>query len=206
MNIAKNALVAFVISLSASIGAQDRQIESSAGTDQRAAVSPFEQALERAPIKSLSAWQQHLSKGVDKSQALGQLHGDALAGFSASLSFNEKGLTGFSYAELRELTASEAHNLLSLFGFQHTARLVTDVRIETPLDVAVVNGAFSLSNLPIGMKGRQKTIEDDLQALWDSLFWDDLFGSSAGTDYKDYYCHSRASCAEHKGTICLSTC
>ena len=94
MNIAKYAFVAFVISLSASIGAQDRQLELSAGTDQRAAVSPFEQALERAPIKSLSAWQQHLSKGVNKSQALGQLHGDALAGFSASLSFNEKGLTG----------------------------------------------------------------------------------------------------------------
>jgi hypothetical protein len=206
MNFAKQFLLVVAMGLAASAGAQDRQLELSAGTDQRAAVSPFEQALERAPIKSLSAWQQHLSKGVNKSQALGQLHGDALAGFSASLSFNEKGLTGFSYAELRELTASEAHNLLSLFGFQHTARLVTDVRIETPLDVAVLNGAFSLSNLPIGMQGRQKTIEDDLQALWDSLFWDDLFDPSGAQDHKEYQCIARATCGESKGFVCLRTC
>lgn len=55
--------------------------------------------------------------------------------FLASLTFNESGLTGFDYSDLRaELTVTQIYRVLAIFGAQRVAPLVKGARAETDVD------------------------------------------------------------------------
>jgi len=62
----------------------------------------------------------------------------ARARFLASLTFNQNGLTGFQYTDLRaELTATQIYQVLSLFGLQRITPLIA-ARIVTSEDRAIM--------------------------------------------------------------------
>jgi hypothetical protein len=62
--------------------------------------------------------------------------------FVTSLVFTENGLGGFSYTELEGLSATEAHEILSLFGAERTTPLLSKVRISTASDKVVMQQAL----------------------------------------------------------------
>lgn len=70
---------------------------------------------------------------VDSPLALLSVHG--LEQFLTSLSFNENGLVGYSTEAIAsELSYSQAHRLLSLFGAERTLRLMPGLRVENEVD------------------------------------------------------------------------
>jgi hypothetical protein len=92
--------------------------------------------FEMAPIKSEMDLSEHL-RTADKHSPLMALSPGARQRFIASLGFNENGLVSYRYDDLaRELTASQAYRLLSLFGVQRTTHLL-GARTEAAADAAV---------------------------------------------------------------------
>ncbi len=105
--------------------------------------------------------------------------------FVESLVFNEKGLVGFSYSDLEaELTPSQIYTLLSYFGAQHLASMMTNARIETSTDLLIIQSASDLKehSKPVTPMGRPSA------------------------DHKGYACSERATCRESAGAICMSSC
>jgi hypothetical protein len=63
---------------------------------------------------------------------------DGLEQFLTSLSFNENGLVGYSTEAIAsELSYSQAHRLLSLFGAERTLRLMPGLRVENEVDLDI---------------------------------------------------------------------
>lgn len=87
-------------------------------TESNSITSPTELAKQVAPIKSNADLTSHLDNISLADTPLGLLSANKLTRFTTSLTFNEKGLTGFSYADIRHLTASQAHEILGLFSVQ----------------------------------------------------------------------------------------
>ncbi len=89
-------------------------------------IAPIQQRLSEseeaaAPIKHESDLVRYLEQ-LPAQSPLKMLSEDALSSFIASLRFNEKGLTSLSTIELeRELTLTQAHDVLGLFGMQRAA-------------------------------------------------------------------------------------
>lgn len=89
-------------------------------------IAPIQQRLSAAeeaaaPIKHESDLVRYLEE-LPAQSPLRMLSEDALSSFIASLRFNEKGLTSLSTIELeRELTLTQAHDVLGLFGMQRAA-------------------------------------------------------------------------------------
>lgn len=89
-------------------------------------VAPIQQRLSEAeeaaaPIKHEADLLRYLEE-MPAQSPLRTLSEDALSSFIASLRFNEKGLTSLSTIELeRELTLTQAHDVLGLFGKQRAA-------------------------------------------------------------------------------------
>jgi len=69
-----------------------------------------------APIHSEQELHSYLAG--NKSTPLDALDPKSEGRFLASLTFNAKGITGFSYEDLRSLSPSEAYSILALFGAQ----------------------------------------------------------------------------------------
>jgi hypothetical protein len=66
---------------------------------------------------------------------LDRLSAPARERFLDSLVFSENGLGSYHYADLEaELSVSEVHAVLSLFGVEHTTSMLTGAKIETPAD------------------------------------------------------------------------
>jgi hypothetical protein len=86
-----------------------------------------------APVKSqleLGAYMQSA-----KATPLDWLSPAAKRRFLASLTFNETGLTGFDYSDLRaELTVTQIHRVLAIFGAQRVVPLIKGARAETDVD------------------------------------------------------------------------
>lgn len=96
--------------------------------------------------------------------------------FLNSLSFNENGLTGFDYTDLRaELTATQIYRILAIFGAQRLTPRVVGARAETDVD-------HLLMTLPASTT------------------------DPAMSDYMEYRCVSPHTCAESPRHICMSGC
>lgn len=92
--------------------------------------------FELAPIKSANDLAAYLKAAGPESPFMGLTPG-ARERFIGSLVFNENGLVSFQYGDLsRELTASQAYRLLSLFGAQRTTYRL-GARVESEADAAV---------------------------------------------------------------------
>jgi len=63
--------------------------------------------------------------------------------FIDSLVFTPDGLASYRYSELEGLTATEAHQILSLFGVERTTSMITKLRVTTGSDKAVMQARIS---------------------------------------------------------------
>ncbi len=135
-----------------------------------------ELAVLLAPIKSKQDLDQHLTRNVDS--PINNLPLSVKWQFLGSLVFNENGLASFNYDILeRHVSPTEAFEVLSLFGVQHTVRLFT---------------------------GSKSTSRSDRLIMLDADGPSSSFTMDA--DHKGYYCESRANCRELDGYICMSSC
>ncbi|MCT8124685.1 hypothetical protein H1D31_01360 [Alishewanella sp. BS5-314] len=114
--------------------------------------------------------------------------------FLESLVMNEQGLASFNYSILEsELTVSEIHSILSMFGAQRLSSLMVNARVESDLD-------FLLISKPRILPRKDK----DRNAEFSGLSYEDE--NAKLDDHKDYHCESRATCSERQGSICMSSC
>ncbi|MDM5177418.1 hypothetical protein PO883_09470 [Massilia sp. DJPM01] len=89
-----------------------------------------------APIKSQADLERYLKMVPPKSNALYLLSPAARERFLATVTFNEKGLTGFGFEDLqRELSQEQIAKVLALFGSESSAKYIkpsTDTRAPGP--------------------------------------------------------------------------
>ena len=133
-------------------------------------------------IRSQGDLQRYLSATATSGSPLSALSSSGRTRFLSSVTFNEKGITGFRYADLQsELTASQMFDVLHLFGVERDIKIIPNVRVESAADRRVIS-AFV----------------DDTGDLGD--------GVPAAKDYKNYWCVSRATCNPSDTSICTSNC
>ena len=143
-----------------------------AAVTSQAAVTPS------AIIRSQSDLQRYLAAAAESGSPLSALSSGARTRFVASITFNEKGITGFHYDDLqRELTASQIVAVLRLFGVEKDVAIIPNVRVETASDQRALR-VFQLLGPP----------------------------ADEGTDYKGYWCASPATCTIKNDSICTSNC
>lgn len=137
-------------------------------------------ALALAPIRSREQLDSYLHRTPKGQSPLDRLSPPAKSRFIESLTFNETGLTGFRYDDLQaELSASQAYRILSLFGAQHTTRMLKQAKVESLLDAELLSPAGDGSG-PVC--------------------------PSQPCDYAGYMCEGRATCAPNINTICMRNC
>jgi len=130
-----------------------------------------------APIKSRVDLDVHLSKAGEIDSPLLRLSSAGRQGFIDSLTFNDRGLTGFRYSDLEaELSPSEIYAILSLFGAQHLARQMTGARPASTADTLILGQTVRSS-----------------------------FSKDPG-DHAGYWCSSPHTCARKSNYICMSGC
>lgn len=95
--------------------------------------------LALAPIKSQADLMLHLQNVPLSESPLRFLSPSARQRFLASLVFGESGVGGYGYSDLQtELSPTQVYQVLSLFGLQSTASLVTGLKVSTALDSVIV--------------------------------------------------------------------
>jgi len=141
-------------------------------------------ALQFAPIHSVLDVNRILLSSKVSGTAFDKLSPAAKQRFLASLTFNENGLTGFSYADIeRELTPSDIYQLLSLFGVQRLAPTASKgARIDTATDALIHASPMTC--------GPGHTVDP----------------GSGGCDHDGYRCQSRGTCLQTMQAICTSNC
>lgn len=92
-----------------------------------------------APIRSRGDLDQYLAAHKMTASPLDAFPPGLRQMFLSSLTFNEKGITGFRYDVLESLTPTEIYKVLSLFGAQGFTPQVTNVRIVTPADSIIMS-------------------------------------------------------------------
>ena len=136
-----------------------------------------ELAFIAAPIKSARDLQSYRNSGLDS--PLDKLSSRNKAQFLRSLTFNEKGLTGFRYDVLeKDLTPTEIYAVLALFGSQHLTPLLDGATARTALDSAVIDSGVG------GMSSDAAMV----------------------AAYSGYECVARATCAARADHLCLESC
>lgn len=96
-------------------------------------------AFALAPIKSSIDLKLYLQATPEQASPLSKLSPDSRQRFLSSLTFNEKGITGYYYGDLvNELTASEIYQILSLFGEQNSTHLLKTVHVVTETDKLIM--------------------------------------------------------------------
>lgn len=92
-----------------------------------------------APIKS----SQNLEAFNKEESPLNALPKEARQDFLDSLTFNERGLTGFNYHILEtQLSPSQIYKILALFGSQHLTPKFQQAEATTPLDHLLLEQDF----------------------------------------------------------------
>lgn len=100
-----------------------------------------ELAHELAPVKSMSDLEGLIASGIEKTP-LHALSTGAQVRFLQSLVFTENGLASFYYEDMqRELDATEAYRILSLFGAQNSTRAIPGIRIASKSDELIMTPA-----------------------------------------------------------------
>ncbi len=134
-------------------------------------------ARANAPINSQLALSTYLASPAAQRSPLNLLAASSKARFLDSLKFNETGVTSFYYADIeRELSASQAYELLKLFGLTNTIGPMKGLRIDNAKDRSVMSAYGS----PVTTQ------------LMD--------------DHQFYWCSSRATCSSMSGSWCMSGC
>jgi hypothetical protein len=114
-----------------------------------------ELAFQLAPIKSQEDLRLYLLENQDQESPLMLLSPGAKARFLDSLVFTKGGLASFDYRDIQaELTATQAYQLLALFGAQRSTKAIPGLRISSPSDAAIVES------------GSDPTIMADYQDYW----------------------------------------
>lgn len=97
-----------------------------------------------APIQSVQDLEKHLAENPNS--PLLRLSDAGRTVFLDSLVFTEKGLASFNYKPLEnELTPSQIHELLSLFGLARLTPRFENARIETSTDMKLLNATSDVS-------------------------------------------------------------
>lgn len=95
-------------------------------------------AYRLAPIKSAVDVRSYVAKNARVKTPLSGLSKGAQQRFLQSLVFTDMGLASFDYRDLRaELTATQIHELLGLFGAQRSTKAIPDLRIANSTDAAI---------------------------------------------------------------------
>jgi hypothetical protein len=140
-------------------------------------VSPGEEGDSAAIIHSSDDLNDYLET-ADRSP-LDRLSPAARQRFLDSLVFGDGELGSYSYTDLEaELSVSEIHDILSLFGVERTASMITGARVITDRDREILS-----RQAPGG--GRREITYDD---------------------HVGYECLRRATCTEATGHICMTGC
>jgi len=127
-----------------------------------------------APVKSQLELGVYLQSA--KPTPLDWLSPSAKRRFLASLTFNESGLTGFDYSDLRaELTVTQVYRVLAVFGAQRVAPSIKGVRAETDADCILMEAPVRSYAPP----------EDD---------------------HEGYRCEGSHTCGSAPSHICMSGC
>lgn len=162
---------------SVSLASQKFPIESQP-SDRQAPKKTYQGQLDSllAPIKSKSDMINFIS--TEFSSPLENLSSNSKWSFIGSLVFGESGLASYRYDLLeQELTATEIHEILSLFGVQNTTPLIRGAEIRSEADMLIMK-------MP------------DLGET-NSFFAD---------DHPGFECVSHGTCGPRNGYICTSNC
>ena len=136
-----------------------------------------------APIKSKAQLERYIGNTPKDESPLGKLSPGAQSRFIESLTFNDKGLTGFNYEDLQaELSASEIYAVLGLFGAQHDAALIKGAKIVTPLDQKIMQPTLGGCPCPSPCS------------------------CPPGEDHQGYSCTGDHSRKRDSGHVCMSSC
>lgn len=174
-----------------------------------------------APIKSQQDLERYLKLTPASATPLRFLSDSARTAFLASLTFNEKGLTGFKFSSLEtELNPTKIAEILSLFGVQRVTPLLTNAKIVTERDRQLMS-----SSSPLTCDEVSPLSAGGATAMNCGLF--DGIGIGGGGwqvtpptppgprptpptpapgDYVGYSCFQRGTCVENKGYICNRNC
>jgi hypothetical protein len=137
--------------------------------------------------------------------------------FVESLTFNEKGLTGFNYAVLEEeLSMSQIHRILATFGSQESIKLFKQAKIKNSGDIALMSsgmcdGFYDLESDSCYDLGGGGGGGDDGSGGGGGDGsggggGDGSGGVKAPGDYLNYECTSRATCGLKENHICKASC
>lgn len=134
-------------------------------------------AYELAPIKNKA----DLDILVSQPSSLDLLSPDAKSRFIQSIRFGDKGLAGFYYADLEnELSFTQIHQVLSLFGAQHLVPMFPNARVETAADTLLKTNSLNTKK---------------------------LYGIMGGPPgYPEYACIGRGTCRSAAAHICTNNC
>ena len=134
-------------------------------------------AMQLAPIRTEHHLHQYISAYPRDISAFAGMAPADLNQFLASLTFNNKGLTGFDPTPLKKLSPSQVYKILSLFGMQSgTSSIAASPKSEIDMDLNVA---------PFGI-GEQ----------WDS----------EGPFLEGYRCEGQHTCRESQRAACTSNC
>ena len=139
-----------------------------------------------APIKTQRDLDQHVLslRKEDVDSPLRYLPRNSRGKFVSSITFNEKGITGYNYDILeRELTLSQVYEVLALFGQQYNIGHMKAASIKTDLDMEI---------------SRLIQLEADSNK--------GLMNQCGSSDHKGYACTARATCSSSYTKICMSSC
>lgn len=137
-----------------------------------------------APVHSKSDLQRYLSRTHESGSPLDALAPNARKRFVESLKFTDLGLASFNYSDLEALTATQVYRILGLFGVQQDTPM-TDARIETPADQAIMNMPLQPSGICFPGGGG---------------------GGGGGGGHQGYRCLSKGTCIKATDFICTSNC
>jgi hypothetical protein len=157
-----------------SLQASAQKLEIAAQTEN--AISTRDVAFELAPVKSQVSLLAYQQITPDVVSPISKLSPVGKAEFLASLTFNDKGVTGFNYRVLEnELTPTQIYSVLALFGAQHLTPRLRGARVDSEADHLLLS---------------------DTQAKMRRI----------GDDYSGYACTARATCTTSINSICMSSC
>lgn len=102
-------------------------------------------ALAGARIKSLAEFHAYDFSVPPLANPVNRLSQDARRRFVDSLTFNDRGITGYATGDLRsELTAEQIYDILLLFGVPEDIYLFPDARVATRRDRDIMDKAHRL--------------------------------------------------------------
>ena len=189
MKIAGLLIALLAISFSAQVVAQGvpaksrQQVQYQKAQERIAALN-----FELAPIKGSADLAIYLNENRNKSTPLDRLSKLGKKQFLESIVFTARGVGSFDAGPLRdELTPTETHAILSLFGLQHKTHVVKNRRIASKADNMLLSPQFCWLDP-----------SDEDYGLCDGG------GGPIGTDYPGYKCDGKANCERsYDQTICI---